>query len=117
MRPVRYFSGVPSPVKSPEKLNVVIFRENTEDVYAGIEYKQGSPEARKLIAFLESEFGKKVRKDSGIGVKPMSVTGSKGLYGAPYNTPLTKESKSVTLMHKGNIMKFTEGATPPLYSG
>ena len=78
VRPVRYFDGVPSPVKYPEKLNVVIFRENTEDVYAGIEYKKGSLEAKKLIAFLEKELGKKVRKDSGIGIKPMSVFGSKG---------------------------------------
>ncbi|MEK7732735.1 MAG: isocitrate/isopropylmalate family dehydrogenase, partial [Planctomycetota bacterium] len=110
VRPVRYFSGVPSPVKSPEKLNVVIFRENTEDVYAGIEYKQGSPEAKKLIAFLESEFGKKVRKDSGIGVKPMSETGSKRLVRRAIQYAIDKGKQSVTLMHKGNIMKFTEGA-------
>ncbi len=110
VRPVRYFSGVPSPVKSPEKLNVVIFRENTEDVYAGIEYKQGSPEARKLIAFLESEFGKKVRKDSGIGIKPMSETGSKRLVRRAIQYAIDKRRPSVTLMHKGNIMKFTEGA-------
>jgi len=110
VRPVRYFTGVPSPVKSPEKLNVVIFRENTEDVYAGIEFKKGSPEARKLIAFLESEFGKKVRKDSGIGVKPMSETGSKRLVRRAIQYAIDKGKQSVTLMHKGNIMKFTEGA-------
>ena len=110
VRPVRYFDGVPSPVKSPEKLHVVIFRENTEDVYAGIEYKKGSPEAKKLIAFLEKEFGKKVRKDSGIGIKPMSVFGSKRLVRRAIQYAIDKGKKSVTLMHKGNIMKFTEGA-------
>ncbi|HHT9130571.1 MAG TPA: isocitrate dehydrogenase (NADP(+)), partial [Candidatus Brocadiaceae bacterium] len=110
VRPVRYFEGVPSPVKSPGKLNVIIFRENTEDVYAGIEYKKGSPEAKKLIAFLEKEFGKKVRKDSGIGIKPMSVTGSKRLVRRALQYAIDKGRKSVTLMHKGNIMKFTEGA-------
>jgi len=110
VRPVRYFDGVPSPVKSPEKLNVIIFRENTEDVYAGIEYKKGTPEARKLIAFLEKEFGKKVRKDSGIGIKPISVFGSKRLVRRAIQYAIDKGKKSVTLMHKGNIMKFTEGA-------
>ena len=110
VRPVRYFDGVPSPVKSPEKLNVVIFRENTEDVYAGIEYKKGSPEAKKIIAFLEKEFGKKVRRDSGIGIKPMSVFGSKRLVRRAIQYAIDKGKKSVTLMHKGNIMKFTEGA-------
>lgn len=110
VRPVRYFDGVPCPVKSPEKLNVVIFRENTEDVYAGIEYKKGSPEAKKLIAFLGQELGKKIRKDSGIGIKPMSVTGSKRLVRRAIQYAIDKELKSVTLMHKGNIMKFTEGA-------
>jgi len=110
VRPVRYFDGVPSPVKSPEKLNVVIFRENTEDVYAGIEYKKGTPEAKKLIAFLENELGKKVRKDSGIGIKPMSVFGSKRLVRRAIQYAIDKGKRSVTLMHKGNIMKFTEGA-------
>ena len=110
VRPVRYFDGVPSPVKNPEKLNVVIFRENTEDVYAGIEYKKGSPEAKKLIEFLEKELGKKVRKDSGIGIKPMSVFGSKRLVRRAIQYAIDKGKKSVTLMHKGNIMKFTEGA-------
>jgi len=110
VRPVRYFDGVPSPVKNPEKLNVVIFRENTEDVYAGIEYKKGSTEAKKLIEFLEKELGKKVRKDSGIGIKPMSVFGSKRLVRRAIQYVIDKGRKSVTLMHKGNIMKFTEGA-------
>lgn len=110
VRPVRYFDGVPSPVKSPEKLHVVIFRENTEDVYAGIEYKKGTPEAKKLIAFIEKELGKKVRKDSGIGIKPMSVFGSKRLVRRAIQYAVDKGKKSVTLMHKGNIMKFTEGA-------
>ncbi|HHT9110561.1 MAG TPA: isocitrate dehydrogenase (NADP(+)) [Candidatus Brocadiaceae bacterium] len=110
VRPVRYFDGVPSPVKSPEKLNVIIFRENTEDVYAGIEYKEGSAEAKKIIAFLKNEFGKKVREDSGIGIKPMSATGSKRLIRRAIQYAIDKGRKSVTLMHKGNIMKFTEGA-------
>jgi len=110
VRPVRYFDGVPSPVKSPEKLNVVIFRENTEDVYAGIEYKKGSSEAKKIIAFLGQEFGKKIRTDSGIGIKPMSATGSKRLVSRAIQYAIDKGLKSVTLMHKGNIMKFTEGA-------
>lgn len=110
VRPVRYFDGVPSPVKSPEKLNIVIFRENTEDVYAGIEYKKGSPEAKKLIAFLDKELGKNIRKDSGIGIKPMSATGSKRLVRRAIQYAIDKKRKSVTLMHKGNIMKFTEGA-------
>lgn len=110
VRPVRYFEGVPSPVKSPEKLNVVIFRENTEDVYAGIEYKKGSPEAKKLIVFLEKELGKKIRRDSGIGIKPMSETGSKRLVRRAIQYAIDKGLRSVTLMHKGNIMKFTEGA-------
>jgi len=110
VRPVRYFDGVPSPVKNPEKLSVVIFRENTEDVYAGIEYKKGSLEAKKLIAFLEKELGKKVRKDSGIGIKPMSLFGSKRLVRRAIQYAIDKGEKSVTLMHKGNIMKFTEGA-------
>jgi len=110
VRPVRYFEGVPSPVKSPEKLNVIIFRENTEDVYAGIEYKKGSPEAKKLSAFLEKEFKKKIRKDSGIGIKPISVTGTKRLVRRAIQYAIDKKKCSVTLMHKGNIMKYTEGA-------
>lgn len=110
MRPVRYFPGVPSPVKKPEKLNVTIFRENTEDVYAGIEFKEGTAEAAKVIAFLNGEMGKKIRLDSGIGIKPMSVTGSKRLIRRAIQWALENGRKNVTLVHKGNIMKFTEGA-------
>ncbi len=109
-RPVRYFSGVPSPVRHPERMNVIIFRENTEDVYAGIEWKQGTPEADKVIRFLITEMGKKIRADSGIGIKPMSVTGSKRLVRYAIRYALENSHKSVTLVHKGNIMKFTEGA-------
>ena len=109
-RPVRYFTGVPAPVKRPELMNVIIFRENTEDVYAGIEWKQGTPEAAKIIEFLGKEMGKKVRPDSGIGIKPMSVTGSKRLIRYAIRYALENGHKSVTMMHKGNIMKFTEGA-------
>ncbi len=110
MRPVRYYPGVPSPVKHPEKLDVVIFRENTEDVYAGIEWKQGTPEAQKVIQFLNTEMGRNVRADSGIGVKPISVTGSKRLIRRAIRWALENQRRSVTLVHKGNIMKFTEGA-------
>jgi isocitrate dehydrogenase len=109
VRPVRYFQGVPSPVVSPEKLNVVIFRENTEDVYAGIEYPMGSPEAKKLIELIES-FGKKVRPDSGIGIKPISQFGSQRLVRRAIQYAIENSRKSVSLVHKGNIMKFTEGA-------
>jgi isocitrate dehydrogenase len=110
MRPVRYFSGVPSPMKHPEKLSVVIFRENTEDVYAGIEWQQGTPEAAKVIEFLTKEMGKKIRPDSGIGIKPMSVFGSKRLIRRAIQYAIDNKRRSVTLVHKGNIMKFTEGA-------
>jgi isocitrate dehydrogenase len=110
MRPVRYFQGVPSPVKHPEKLDVVIFRENIEDVYAGIEWKQGTPEARKVIDFLNKEMGKNIREDSGIGIKPISVTGSKRLIRRAIQYAIENGRKSVTLVHKGNIQKFTEGA-------
>jgi isocitrate dehydrogenase len=110
MRPVRYYSGVPSPMKNPEKLNVVIFRENTEDVYAGIEWKEGTPEAKKVIDFLNGELGTKIRPDSGLGVKPMSVGGSKRLIRRAIQYAIQSRKKSVTLVHKGNIMKFTEGA-------
>jgi len=110
MRPVRYFPGVPSPVKNPEKLNVVIFRENTEDVYAGIEWKEGTPEAKKVIDFLNQEMGKNIRPDSGIGVKPISITGSKRLIRRAIQYAIENKRRSVTLVHKGNIMKFTEGA-------
>jgi len=110
IRPVRYFEGVGSPMKHPEKLNIVVFRENTEDVYAGIEWKAGSPEADKLRAFIEKELGKKIREHSAIGIKPMSEFGSKRLIEMAYRYALKHCLPSVTLMHKGNIMKFTEGA-------
>ncbi len=110
IRPVRYFEGVGSPMKHPEKLNIVVFRENTEDVYAGIEWKSGSPEAEKLRTFIEKEFGKKIRPDSAIGIKPMSEFGSKRLIEMAIRYALKHCLPSVTLMHKGNIMKFTEGA-------
>jgi len=110
MRPVKYYPGVPSPMKHPELLDIVIFRENTEDVYAGIEWKQGTPEAEKVIDFLTREMGAKIRPDSGIGVKPISVTGSKRLVRRAIRYAIEHGRKSVTLVHKGNIMKFTEGA-------
>ena len=110
IRPVRYFEGVGSPMKEPEKLNIVVFRENTEDVYAGIEWKAGSPEAEKLRLFIEREFGKTIRKDSAIGIKPMSAFGSQRLIDMAYRHAIKHCMPSVTLMHKGNIMKFTEGA-------
>jgi len=110
---VRYFAGVPSPVKRPELVDVVIFRENTEDIYAGIEWPAESPEARKAIAFLEGEMGvKKIRfpKTSGIGIKPISREGTERLAGAAVDYALRHGRRSVTFVHKGNIMKFTEGA-------
>ncbi|HEX8984790.1 MAG TPA: isocitrate dehydrogenase (NADP(+)) [Bryobacteraceae bacterium] len=109
-RPVRYYPGVPSPVRHPESLDVVIFRENTEDVYAGIEWREGTPEARKAIEFFNGQMGQHVRLDSGIGVKPISATGSKRLVRRAIQYALDNGHKSVTLVHKGNIMKFTEGA-------
>jgi isocitrate dehydrogenase len=110
VRPVRWFTGVPSPVHSPEKLDVVIFRENLEDVYAGIEYQAGSPEARKLQSFLVDELSANVRPDSAFGIKPMSAYNSKRLIAKAIRFALTRGRDSVTLVHKGNIMKFTEGA-------
>jgi isocitrate dehydrogenase len=110
VRPVRYFDGVPSPVKHPEKLNVVVYRENTEDVYAGIEWPAHSTEALKLIGFLEKELGKKVRIDSGIGIKPISITATKNLVRRAIQYALDNSRRSVTIVHKGNIMKYTEGA-------
>ena len=113
LRPVRYFEGVPSPVKRPEDTDMVIFRENTEDIYAGIEYAQGSDEAKKLIEFLQTEFGvNKIRfpETSGIGIKPISEEGTKRLVRAAINYAIKEGRKSLTLVHKGNIMKFTEGA-------
>ncbi len=109
VRPVRYYPGVPSPVREPEKVDMVIFRENTEDVYAGIEWPAGSAEARALIEVL-AEMGKPVRDDSGIGIKPISATGSKRLVGKALQYAVDCGRRSVTLVHKGNIMKFTEGA-------
>ncbi len=114
VRPVRYFNGVASPVKEPEKLNVVIFRENTEDVYAGLEWKEGSKEAEALVRHLNSGpakgLGKTIRTDSGIGIKPISVTGSQRLVRRAVQYALDNNLPSVTLVHKGNIMKFTEGS-------
>jgi isocitrate dehydrogenase len=110
IRPVRYFEGVGAPVKEPQKLDVVIFRENTEDVYAGIEWKAGSEEATRIRDFLHREFGSDIRERSAIGVKPMSEFGSKRLVTMAINHALAKGRTSVTLVHKGNIMKFTEGA-------
>ena len=110
VRPVKYFAGVPSPVRAPEKMNVVIFRENTEDVYAGIEWQQGSPEAARFIEFLLEHLGKKIRLDSGIGVKPISITGTRNLVRRAIQYAIRQRRKVVTLVHKGNIMKFTEGA-------
>jgi isocitrate dehydrogenase len=114
VRPVKYYQGVPSPVKHPEKLDVVIFRENTEDVYAGIEFKEGTDEAKKLISFLNDEMlkgsKKKVRTDSGVGIKPISITGTKRLVRYAIRHAIETGRKSVTLVHKGNIQKFTEGA-------
>jgi len=110
VRPVRYFDGVPSPVKRPQDLNVIIFRENTEDVYAGIEYQAGSKEAAKLRDFLVNELKAKVREGTAIGIKPMSEFGSKRLIARALQHAIDKKLPSVTLVHKGNIMKFTEGA-------
>ncbi|MBI3649442.1 MAG: NADP-dependent isocitrate dehydrogenase [Acidobacteria bacterium] len=110
VRPVRYFDGVPSPVKHPEKVDIVIFRENTEDVYAGVEFTSGSERATEIISLLNEKYGYKVRTDSGIGIKPISPTGTKRLVRRAINYALEYKRPSVTLMHKGNIMKFTEGA-------
>jgi len=110
LRPVRWFQGVPSPVKHPEKVDMVIFRENTEDIYAGLEVEEGTPEAAKLIKMLQDEFGWKIRLDSGVGIKPVSETGSKRLIRAAIQHAVKHKRESVTLVHKGNIQKFTEGA-------
>src|SRR6202166_4411960 len=109
LRPVRWFQGVPSPIKNPEKVDMVIFRENTEDIYAGLEVQEGTPEAKRLIGLLHDEFGWDIRPDSGIGIKPVSVSGSKRLVRAAVQYALKRGRKSVTLVHKGNIQKFTEG--------
>jgi isocitrate dehydrogenase len=119
LRPVQYFTGVPSPVKHPEKVNMVIFRENTEDIYAGIDYQAGSPEAKKLLDFMERElpaalkkirFGKEASDQVGLGIKPVSRPGTERLVRAALDYAVRHERKSVTLVHKGNIMKYTEGA-------
>src|SRR5258708_4357638 len=114
IRPVRYYSGVPSPVKHPDQLNVIIFRENTEDVYAGIEWKQGTPEVKKLLDFLNNTMlagtKKRIREDSGIGIKPISIFGTKRLVRMAIQHAVKNKRRSVTLVHKGNIQKFTEGA-------
>ncbi len=114
VRPVKYYSGIPSPVKRPDRMNIVIFRENTEDVYAGIEWKEGTAECKKLIDFLNNDMlagtKKKIRADSGIGIKPISITGTKRLVKMAIEYALEHKKPSVTLVHKGNIQKFTEGA-------
>ncbi|MCH7584972.1 MAG: NADP-dependent isocitrate dehydrogenase [Acidobacteria bacterium] len=110
VRPIRWYQGVPSPVKHPERIDMVIYRENTEDVYAGKELRAGSAEARKLLEFLKFEYGWEIRSDSGIGIKPISETGSKRLIRAAIKFALDNGRNNVTLVHKGNIMKFTEGA-------
>jgi isocitrate dehydrogenase len=107
---VRYFEGVGAPVKEPQKLDIVIFRENTEDVYSGIEFRAGTPEAQKLAAFLSEQMGKTVREHSAIGIKPMSEFGSKRLVKMAIEYAVKNKRPSMTLVHKGNIMKFTEGA-------
>jgi isocitrate dehydrogenase len=112
LRPVKWYEGVPSPVKRPDKVDMVIFRENTEDIYAGLEMEEGTPEVARLLDML-AEFGGKwaqIRRDSGIGIKPVSITGSKRLVRAALNFAIAEGRKSVTLVHKGNIQKFTEGA-------
>jgi isocitrate dehydrogenase len=114
IRPVRYYQGVPSPVKHPDQVNVIIFRENTEDVYIGIEWKQGTPEAKKLIDFLNNTMlagtKKRIREDSGVGIKPISITGTKRLVRMAIQHAVKDKRRCVTLVHKGNIQKFTEGA-------
>lgn len=110
VRPVRWITGVPSPVKHPEKLNVIIFRENTEDVYAGIEWREGTPEAAKVLDFLNKKMGRNIRLDSGVGIKPISATATKNVARKALRYARERKLPSVTFVHKGNIMKFTEGA-------
>jgi len=110
LRPVRWFKGVPSPVKRPDLVDMVIFRENTEDIYAGLEVEAGTPEAKKMIELLHDAFGWEIREDSGIGIKPISATGSKRLIRAALDYAVSHDRKRLTLVHKGNIMKYTEGA-------
>jgi isocitrate dehydrogenase len=114
-RPVKYIPGVPSPVRHPERMNITIFRENTEDVYAGIEWREGTPQARRVVEFVnallrEDKISKQVRADSGVGIKPISITGTQQLVRRALRYAIEHGSRTVTLMHKGNIMKFTEGA-------
>src|SRR5438046_3079824 len=110
IRPVRYFDGTPAPVTHPERMNVVIFRENTEDVYAGIQWAKGTPQAERVIEFLSKEMGKRIAPDSGIGIKPISETGTKRLVRMAIQYALENSRKIVTIVHKGNIMKLKEGA-------
>lgn len=110
LRPVKYYPGIPSPVKKPELVDMVVFRENTEDVYAGFEAASGTPEAAKIIDFLRKEIGWTIRADSGVGIKPISRTGTERLVRAALEYAVKQKRKSVTLVHKGNIMKYTEGA-------
>jgi isocitrate dehydrogenase len=110
VRPCRYYQGVPSPVKNPQDLDVVIFRENTEDVYAGVEWQQGTSDVKKVIDFLNGQMKTEIREDSGVGIKPISITGTKRLVKKAIKYAIEKKRKSVTLVHKGNIMKYTEGA-------
>jgi isocitrate dehydrogenase len=110
VRPVKYYAGTPSPMKRPKDLNIIIFRENTEDVYAGIEFKSNSSEANELISFINEKYKKNIREGSGIGIKPMSEFGSKRLVKKAIDYAIANKHKSITLVHKGNIMKFTEGS-------
>ncbi|MEA2102106.1 MAG: isocitrate dehydrogenase (NADP(+)) [Thermodesulfobacteriota bacterium] len=110
VRPVKYYQGTPSPVKAPEKVDITVFRENTEDVYSGIEWPEGSDEVNRVIGFLNTEFSTGIRKDSGIGIKPISITGTKRLVRMAMEYTIEHNKKVLTLVHKGNIMKFTEGA-------
>ena len=110
VRPVRYFPGVPSPVKDPTRVDMIIYRENLEDLYAGIEWKQGTDEARKVIEFLNREMGQNLGLDAGIGIKPISVSNTKNLVRSAINYAIRNDRRSVTLVHKGNIMKYTEGS-------
>ena len=110
LRPVKHYPGIPSPVKAPEKVDMVVFRENTEDVYAGMELRSGEEKTKALIDFLQKEYGWDIRPDSGIGIKPISLTGTERLVRAALNYAIEHGRKSVTLVHKGNIMKYTEGA-------
>ncbi len=110
MRPVRYFKGLPSPLKAPEKIDIIIFRENTEDLYRGIEWKEGSTEAKNLINFLENEMGVTLPPDTGLGIKPISKRGTVRFTKWVMDYALRNGRKSITIVHKGNIMKYTEGA-------